>query len=284
MRAVLLATLLLPRLAIADASAPIDPLAPGPRPTLVESCLLRNSRQLLLTERSGLQSLIDSTPKADPDHDAYLLRKALDDYELALYDARERRGAIGELRAMIQAHPSWKGVDEELFALGYLLILDGKETEGRQSFQRLDRTFHDSAAMQQAYLVLGDLAFDRRDYAGALELFENVWQFGRCTALGIFRRGETQQQLGDAKGALESFTSLLRDHSMNPLVTATRSALVEPYATVGDATKARSFFQSLTGNDYQTQEMLRELGSRYRRAWNDGAAIIIEKDLAATSR
>lgn len=287
MRSLLIALLLLPRIAVADVTSPMDLLAPAPPLDPISLCFELKTRPFVDEEARALQQKIDALPPGSEKVNL-LADQMLMFTEVALGDARFIPPAIDMTRAFTEHYPKSQYADRALSSLGLLQMRAQQPADARETFTRLIKTYPMGPFYPDVFVIFGDFYFAEGEWTQALPFYEKVgtyWPRGRCAPYARYRSGVAYFEMHDAKRALEIECSLLSDGNRSgPLGVAIRRTLVEAYAQVGDPKKARPFFQRAAGNDADAAAMLRELAMRYRRKSDEVSAKTIEKDLAATSR
>jgi tetratricopeptide (TPR) repeat protein len=280
MRSLVIALLLLPRISVADVSAPADLSSPSPIDPL-SLCFELKTRPFAAEEARALQQKIDALPISS--EKAKLLgEQALMMTEVALGDARHLPSAIEMTRSFSERYPKDENASQALFSLGILEMRAKMPAEAREAFKRLLKTYAMSRYYPDVFVIFGDFYFEDGEFLEALKLYERVyaqWPRGRCAAYAKYRAGFTDLQVGDPKQALLLEYQLLTDGNRSgPFGAAIRRTLVEAYVRAGDPQKARPFFQR-AGDEADVNAMLRDLALRYRRKNDEASAMVIEKDL-----
>ena len=159
-------------------------------------------------------------------------------------------------------HPTFKDLDQVLFALGYLLSQMGDRDEGYQYYAKLVLQRPNSDRIPDAYLNIGDYFFDtKNDFQQALLFFEKVKQFGDTSALGyaIYKSGWCWYNLDDKAKALNLFyetvqwTKAQEAKGVRVSLDLRKDALtdmVRAYADIGTPGKAVAFFKKTAADIY----------------------------------
>ncbi len=135
---------------------------------------------------------------------------------LALARARARGGApdfapaIARYQQLVDAHPDFRRVDAALFNIAALERARGAEALADQRLAALIARAPDSELAAEAHLVLGDRAFEAKDYAAAEGHFRAVAARDDAYApMARYKQGYSALLRRDAAAATAAFGALL---------------------------------------------------------------------------
>jgi tetratricopeptide (TPR) repeat protein len=154
---------------------------------------------------------------------------------------------------------------ELIFRLARAQQARGRMDDARKAYQRLVKEYPGSKLVAEAYVVLGDHAFEQGKMADAAAFYDRTLEFPKHPLLGYagYKRAWVHLNTGDHEAALQGF---LRAHlGADPaLAAACRDGLVRAYVHIGRLDVARVFFARVSKPD--ADAMFAELVEHYEQA------------------
>ncbi len=192
-------------------------------------------------------------------------QKKLDEY---------RKEAIKAYAQLVQDHPTFKRMDEVLFALAFSLDEMKQSDKAREVYYRLIKNFPESKFVPNAYLSFAEHYFATGDMQAANKFYAKVTEFpperNQVYGFALYKQAWVKYNLEDFKGSLTNFVEVIEFAKSHPeardaanLMKQSRRELVMPYARVGTPAKALEFFGRFAENDAQKYEMLESLAELY---------------------
>ncbi|MBT9559798.1 MAG: tetratricopeptide repeat protein [Myxococcales bacterium] len=170
--------------------------------------------------------------------------------------------AIKTYKQIEKDHPTYKELDQVLYALGYLLSQMGEKDQGYQYYAKLILQRPNSDLVPDTYLNIGDYFFEaKNDFQQALAFYEKVKQYGDTPVLGyaIFKSGWCWFNLDDKAKALNFFyetvqwTKKAEARGLKAALDLRKEALadmVQAYSEIGAPAKALAFFKKSAPDIY----------------------------------
>ncbi len=184
----------------------------------------------------------------------------------------DHRPAFELYAAILAEDPGFEHRDAVLFNSGMLLADDGNDDAGRY-FGELVRLHPDSPYCQEAWLRMGDLAFNDRDHAAAAKHYAHAAEGPdpNLTAMALYKLGwaESNQdrflEAADAfRTALDLYASPARARITADVEGESESWLVQSLARAGGADAFARYFDRIGGRPYDMR-ILMELAAHFRR-------------------
>jgi TolA-binding protein len=156
--------------------------------------LARSLDQRIFEARGAARARLEQTQKAHEAEEATRKRKAVESYLAVI------------------PHDNYERMDEALYRLAALLAGDNRHEHAREFYLRLIREYPDSRYVPDAYLSFAQFYFDQGEVHAARKFYEKVIQFPRSPVFGyaLYKRAWCDINLGDHKGALQSFVEVIR--------------------------------------------------------------------------
>ncbi len=214
---------------------------------------------------------------------------------LALFEARKNRHedtrgfdapearllknlAIGVYDRLLREFPKYVRADEAMFFMAHEYRELGEFDSMKSTYEKLIATYPKSPHRLEAYLVLGDAAFDK----GRLDDAEKYYNYvlaepaGKVTSLARYKLGWVRINKEDCKGATRLFEQILRDKSTpkgtqtiiatQRSVNISREALVDIaycFPDVFPKDPPAPYFKSLASNSSDYIAAMRRAGGRF---------------------
>jgi len=178
----------------------------------------------------------------------------------------------------LREFPRYSRGDEAMFFMAHEYRELGEFDTMRQTYERLISTYPKSPHRLEAYLVLGDAAFDK----GSLDQAEKYYNFvlaepaSKVTGLARYKLGWVRINREDCKGAVRLFEQILRDKNTpkgTQTLIATQKSLNISREALGDiaycypdvfpAQPPAPYFKSLASSSSDYISAMRRVGGRF---------------------
>lgn len=183
-----------------------------------------------------------------------------------------KKKALGLAESLDRKAPDFDKHAQVLFFVGFAQMELGREAQSVTTLERYlklyPRHFHSPDALR----ILGDLRFDRNDFAGAQTYYRRILEFRDSPIVGysLYKLGWCSYNLSNYPKAILALEKAIlwakqvqgEEQSLN-LTREARRDLVQIYAEVGDFRKAVGYFKSVFGDEAidVTKELAKELDS-----------------------
>lgn len=189
---------------------PADPLVPLAR---YARGMARHEQGKLVAAAEDLEAALAAETTVERSNARFLL--GLCRMELKSYSA-----AVITFRALLADDSVYPAADRVYYELGVALEAEGQQAEAEKSLARLPAEFPNSPWLVQAQFRLGELAYQRRDFAAAVKAFYAVVKKGDDTPLAekaMYRYGLAEYHLGDFDLARKVFGHQIKRFPEGPL-------------------------------------------------------------------
>lgn len=164
----------------------------------------------LLLQKARLMYIVkkESNPKAKPDELDYAAEK------------RQVMEGIEQLRLIEEKYPNFSGLNKVLLTMGLELRKIGNQEKALQAFKRLAERNPEAAYASRAYLEIGHIFFEKKDYEFALDHYKKVTALpaGPSTAAANYKAGWCEINLEHFLSALTYFEKVFPESGPETLV------------------------------------------------------------------
>ena len=187
--------------------------------------------------------------------------------------------AIGVYSRLLREFPSYARADEATFLMAHEFRELGEFDNMRETYEKLIETYPKSRYRFDAYLALGDHAFDANDHTKAEHYYNLILATptSHVHALARYKLGWVRVNRQDCKGAVRLFEQVLRDRgkqekneealvSTQKSLNVVREALVDLaycYPDVFPDKPAVPYFRSLAASSLDYLAAMRRLANRF---------------------
>lgn len=206
-----------------EAAALFDQAATGKGARAAEAAFLaarcREEAGDFAAARDGYRALANDSARPAARRDEAAYRQAL-----CAWRAGEREEAASGYAALAAARPESAFAAQALYDLAWVLLEQKKTADAEGRFQELLQRFPAHELAPDVHFRLGELAYDRGDFAAAAAAYERALQTAGLAFADkvLYKLGWTREHLGRDAEALETFARLAGKHPGSELAPEAR--------------------------------------------------------------
>lgn len=161
---------------------------------------------------------------------------------------------------IIERYPTFQGMDEVYFFMGYNLNATGRDAEAVDYYKKLVREFPNSSNVPDSWMAIGDYYFSHNNVYDALPAYEEVLRYEAAKVFGYakYKIGWCYYNLGKYPNAIETFKDVVswsdEQSSMGKSQITLREEalkdLVMAFAEEGSVDEAEKYFIKVGGRKY----------------------------------
>ncbi len=172
--------------------------------------------------------------------------------------------AVALYQSILAEDTDFPHTDAVLFNLGMILSDDG-QASAAEHLERLVREYPDSPDAQEAWLRMGGDHFDREDFAGSVDYFEQAIKGDDASfqAIALYKLGWArfeEDEFHESADAFRRLMDLYQQHSdvakAMDLRDEAEEYLVHSLARSGGASAFADYFDALGGRDYEPRVLM----------------------------
>jgi cellulose synthase operon protein C len=182
---------------------------------------------------------------------------------ISVYDSLEKR------------FPGYERLDQAIFNNAFASQQIGDDKKAERLFNRLIKDFPSSMLIPDAHLAVGEMSFQRRDFAGALKNFQAIKNYpdSMVYAYGLYKSSWTYYNMRDTSTALKELEAVVkygkfvREQGIDSRLDLRKEALNDMtlfYEEVLPAKNAYSYFEKQAG-EIDIAPILIRLSELYKR-------------------
>lgn len=127
-------------------------------------------------------------------------------------EANEIRKAIATYRQLQSRFPNYRSMDVVIFNTAYAHQQLGEDKQAEEAFTRITTAFGSSSLVPDSYLAIGEINYNRRSFAKALESFQAVKRYpqARVYPYGLYKAAWCHYNMQDAASGLRQLEEVVK--------------------------------------------------------------------------